>query len=621
MENMSDFKQRLVIVLCLLLCCAAWPPFASGRPGGGEEKLQEGDVLVQPLSQQLKNLSVEDKENALIQLEAPEYLSPAVQAEMEEIERLWNIGKFDEAIRRLHDLERRAGRIFAAGIHWKEPKTVFGPDWGTDIPVEVIGNSTETILDFHALSGNLFAVIQRGAGAAPQWTVNFSNVAGGAWAQTYAWFGAGTQDVSATVVGNYLYVGHSTGAGGTVAVARRFFTATGAQDLLYGVLAVWGPVAGVFVQEIALCSNADGLNDTVHYFAILSNNSLEYYSSDLAVVPPAWPGGPTGIGNAVQGLDATFNQGSPTNRFVMASYSDIAGMLRVAIDTPFGWVNPFFDNAPGVTAISAFNDNIMVVYEHTPPGGGGQAIKYQCSNVGGAPWAAGLIAGGGGVGPPPSYHSPDVAARQGGGIAVVYQEQTGVAPNPCWYTHTPYGFPLIWSSPVSYNEMDVNIGTPMALEYLPPLPGSGVPASYGTIWIDPAANNAFFDRLEATLGPLSVDTNSISAAAGGVVNFSLDTSAAHALRNYAILGTTAGTAPGMMLPGGLILPVNWSLLTNLLIAMGWGTGILDGAGCDVNALVFPPLPPAAVGLNMHFAFALYPPFDYTSNAVMIRILP
>ncbi|MFH1998640.1 MAG: hypothetical protein ABIK28_03120 [Planctomycetota bacterium] len=61
-----------------------------------------------------------------------------------------------------------------------------------------------------------------------------------------------------------------------------------------------------------------------------------------------------------------------------------------------------------------------------------------------------------------------------------------------------------------------------------------------------------------SLGHLSIDTNQLTAAAGGTILFNLDAGASHASRNYLILGSATGTSPGYPLPGGMAtLPLNW----------------------------------------------------------------
>jgi len=51
-------------------------------------------------------------------------------------------------------------------------------------------------------------------------------------------------------------------------------------------------------------------------------------------------------------------------------------------------------------------------------------------------------------------------------------------------------------------------------------------------------------------------------------------------------------------------------------------GKLDSAGIGTAALkTFSPINPTAVGIIMHFAFALNEPWDFVSNSVSIEIVP
>jgi len=98
------------------------------------------------------------------------------------------------------------------------------------------------------------------------------------------------------------------------------------------------------------------------------------------------------------------------------------------------------------------------------------------------------------------------------------------------------------------------------------------------------------------------------------------------MRDYLLLGSVSGTAPGKPLPGGLAtLPLNHDLFTNLVIAYTNTVvfqnfqGYLNGAGSATAQLNLPLLPGAA-GITMHFAYAL-PPFDFVSNPVAIELVP
>jgi hypothetical protein len=128
---------------------------------------------------------------------------------------------------------------------------------------------------------------------------------------------------------------------------------------------------------------------------------------------------------------------------------------------------------------------------------------------------------------------------------------------------------------------------------------------------------------------LKADTDTLCASTGGVVNFSLNATGTNSGRTYLLLGGITGTDPGTPLPGGLAtLPLNWDLFTNMVISLmnspvftGF-MGTLDGNG-ESTALFdsMGPLPAAAVGLDMSFAFALLHPWDFVSNPLTVTVAP
>jgi|GEM_PF-721474 len=130
------------------------------------------------------------------------------------------------------------------------------------------------------------------------------------------------------------------------------------------------------------------------------------------------------------------------------------------------------------------------------------------------------------------------------------------------------------------------------------------------------------------VGPLSIDTNQISAAAGGSILFELNAGVALANRNYIIAGTLSGTEPGTPLPGGFVtLPLNRDWFTDFILAH-MNTGIfqgfsasLDASGLATARLNAPSVQPTWVGRTMHYAFATAFPWDYASNAAAIEIVP
>ena len=130
------------------------------------------------------------------------------------------------------------------------------------------------------------------------------------------------------------------------------------------------------------------------------------------------------------------------------------------------------------------------------------------------------------------------------------------------------------------------------------------------------------------VSPLEADTSTISQGTGGKVNFTLNAGLSNANRFYLMLGSVTGTSPGTILPKGMAtLPLNWDVFTNLIItfvnAPNFGNffSMLDGSGKGTAQFdTGLPLPPATVGIYFYFAYALFPPWDFASNAVAIEVI-
>ena len=117
----------------------------------------------------------------------------------------------------------------------------------------------------------------------------------------------------------------------------------------------------------------------------------------------------------------------------------------------------------------------------------------------------------------------------------------------------------------------------------------------------------------------------LSVAGGGVVDFThiLDTERAGDL--YLLLGSLAGTSPGTLLPGGLVLPLNQDvLLVGMATFPNVGVfvdtfGVIDSVGNATSSLIVPSglLLPSLIGQQMHFANVIV---DGTGVAVEISNL-
>jgi hypothetical protein len=92
------------------------------------------------------------------------------------------------------------------------------------------------------------------------------------------------------------------------------------------------------------------------------------------------------------------------------------------------------------------------------------------------------------------------------------------------------------------------------------------------------------------------------------------------------LGSVSGTAPGTTLPGGLILPLNWDVFTDVVFILlntpvfHCFYGTLDAAGSAEAQVTSGPIPGFA-GTILYFAYCLNSPFDFVSNPVEIEIVP
>jgi hypothetical protein len=129
-------------------------------------------------------------------------------------------------------------------------------------------------------------------------------------------------------------------------------------------------------------------------------------------------------------------------------------------------------------------------------------------------------------------------------------------------------------------------------------------------------------------GPLLLSENAVSAATGGTITLTLDAGVANGSRNYYVLGSTSGTDPGTVMPGGVVLPLNWDWFTDLALTLvntsifDQFSGMLNAAGEAEAKLNVPgSLPPEVIGVIMSYAYTMPSPFDYASNGANIEFVP
>jgi len=132
-----------------------------------------------------------------------------------------------------------------------------------------------------------------------------------------------------------------------------------------------------------------------------------------------------------------------------------------------------------------------------------------------------------------------------------------------------------------------------------------------------------------TINSLWNDVTTISRSSGGQVIFDLQPGVGFERGQYFLLGSTSGTTPGVVLPGGNTLPLNKDdLFDYILKYFNYPTfddfrGWFDLSGQMVATLNIQPgeIPGSWVGQFMHFSFTTEAPYDFQSNPVVVEIVP
>jgi len=141
-------------------------------------------------------------------------------------------------------------------------------------------------------------------------------------------------------------------------------------------------------------------------------------------------------------------------------------------------------------------------------------------------------------------------------------------------------------------------------------------------------DNGVMDPCEARL---IAAPGTLSLAAGGTQDFTLNAGADNAGALYWILGSASGTAPGLLVAHGVLLPLNvdpyfFFTLTNPLAPIYTDfVGFLDAGGDATAALTLPPASvPSLVGVSLHHSAALAQvlgEIQFASNATLTLLIP
>jgi len=128
---------------------------------------------------------------------------------------------------------------------------------------------------------------------------------------------------------------------------------------------------------------------------------------------------------------------------------------------------------------------------------------------------------------------------------------------------------------------------------------------------------------------LYCDKYSLSAANAGTIDLTLLAGTKNASNEYLLAAGISGSSPGVNLPTGLVLPLNWdfvsdfSVLLNNTVYFYDFLGTMDLSGQASARFEWPGIPGSA-GMSLYFAFCTRDPvegFNFVSNPVEIALEP
>ncbi len=447
----------------------------------------------------LDNLSQSEKENALIDIEC----EAAAETQANQAEEAWNNGNYEEAIELIQNSNLLDNA--AVGVEWKKPvKTHLR--WGGDVRIGSRDSISTVALDVDNSTGNLFAVLKHENNGHKYWCMNISDDIGETWTETFNW-GAGVTDVDATVLGNYLYVAYSSTGSGRL---RRFKTSDGDSDDEYGSKYVIYEASDV--REIALAANNDSpMPNYLGYSAIMDNDSLKFYWSDT--VATSWTSFHPDIGNASRGLDAASDfidtlwisyVGTNDSIYVSRAYTSWKH---------YGGYLDYVGSSPYVsTSIGAYGDTVILTYPHYNADSANYEMKYMYSVTGGGVWGIVTLVGSSNK----SFFTPDVTARNGDGIGLVYQ--TSALDGEGLFTHRNYTYLATWSPPYSFTDSVPRINVKPSIERI----AEGL---YGIVYVNNPEQIALFetsDNLSGIEENVNIPDENIISIKPSVFNSSTD---------------------------------------------------------------------------------------------------
>ncbi len=507
--------------------------------------------------ERLAELSSAQRANAAIELELGARAGAAERLAADRIASLWRDGLHEQAIVELRAFEESGGST-ALGLAWTTPAAIAALPGGnatnaggTDVRIGTRSDGHMVSLGFDPVTGAWYAVVGWGpaSGGPGYWTVNRSIDQGATWTETYSWFAGSTAsllDVSATIVGGYIYVGYVPSNAATEYRLRRLTATTGAPDNAYGYKVVVDTGA-LTLREVTVVSNALTYNNMVYCFAIQSDDAVRFFYTSAATATTFTENSPAGA-SAAMGLAATWNPGYATY-YLHVAYSGTDGYVHAQrfASSP-GWSDHRLLASDVVhrsgVSISAWHDVLICAYEHAMDHGRGivYAISY---SAGVSDWDYYNYIFEPDGSPTTGYQNPSVDTHNGFGCSMVATAECG-EPDRVVYRKRPVFAPGLWQDETQFNDFDVSTGTPTCLAPLYPTSSTfhqGATYFYGGI--------LYFDRpMLGTLdapGPLAVTPLRLDAPAPSpfsghaMVRFSLPAAGDARLEVFDVRGARIAT--------------------------------------------------------------------------------
>lgn len=192
---------------------------------------------------------------------------------------------------------------------------------------------------------------------------------------------------------------------------------------------------------------------------------------------------------------------------------------------------------------------------------------------------------------------------------------------------------VLWKTSGKWNTVKMtNTGGDLYLAYLPSQP-EGVTIQYYIHGEDASGRSEYHPYMGAPgahsfrVTTLGSNASALTGRLGASIDFYLNAGPSNSGREYRLLCTASGTQPGLPLPGGLTLPLNWDAIMNLSLVLANSVfftdfhGKLDKHGlAEAQLNTLGPLPRTLTGLQLDFAFLLCSPFDFVSNPVSVKIM-